>query len=122
MCNSKLIIYQQQGPQGSIRDRPIPTIDERSRLKFSLIASDGERTINVRSQIFGKSTKELNSNEYIQSLNEVTLRRHMDFNDSSCFDEFLSLELYINGEHLTDVETDGLIISTPTGSTAYSMS
>ena len=33
-----------------------------------------------------------------------------------------SLDLYANGEHLTRVSADGIILSTPTGSTAYSLS
>jgi len=33
----------------------------------------------------------------------------------------VSLEVFIDGAHLTSVQADGLIISTPSGSTAYSM-
>ena len=32
------------------------------------------------------------------------------------------LECFCNGEHITDVQADGIILATPTGSTAYSMS
>jgi NAD+ kinase len=34
----------------------------------------------------------------------------------------LQLECFVDGSHITTAQADGLIISTPSGSTAYSMS
>ena len=51
---------------------------------------------------------------YNFALNEVTVQKI----DSS----LLTIDAWINGEFLTSYWTDGLIISTPTGSTAYSLS
>ena len=34
----------------------------------------------------------------------------------------IQLEIYIDGNHMTTLIGDGIIISTPTGSTAYNMS
>ena len=51
---------------------------------------------------------------------------HYALNDAvisnGAISKMTSLELYCNGEHVSDYHSDGLIISTPTGSTAYSMS
>lgn len=49
------------------------------------------------------------------ALNEVTVQK----THSS---HFLNIHTYINGEYLTTYWSDGLIIATPTGSTAYSLS
>lgn len=48
-------------------------------------------------------------------LNEVVV-------DRGAFPAALMLELFIDGSYVTTVEADGLIIATPSGSTAYSMS
>ena len=49
------------------------------------------------------------------ALNEITIHKK----DSSAM---ISIHAYLNGEYLNSYWADGLIISTPTGSTAYSLS
>ncbi len=49
------------------------------------------------------------------ALNEVAVMKHELSN-------MIAVETFINGQHLHTYEADGLIISTPTGSTAYNMS
>lgn len=73
------------------------TISERSLLQ---IETDNDH------EVFG----ELNF-----ALNEITVSRK---NTTS----MISVETHLDGEHLTNYWADGLIISTPTGSTGYSLS
>ena len=54
-------------------------------------------------------------NEIPYALNEIAVLKH----DSS---SMISIHTYINGAHLTTYQADGLVIATPTGSTAYSLS
>ena len=49
------------------------------------------------------------------ALNEITVSRK----DTT---SMITIETYLNGEYLTSYWADGLIISTPTGSTGYSLS
>ena len=49
------------------------------------------------------------------ALNEIAVLKH----DSS---SMISIRTAINGAHLTTYQADGLVIATPTGSTAYSLS
>ena len=49
------------------------------------------------------------------SLNEVLVA-------SSLPSKILDLSLSVDGEHIIDIQADGVIIATPTGSTAYSLS
>ncbi|MGN0213696.1 MAG: NAD(+)/NADH kinase [Muribaculaceae bacterium] len=53
--------------------------------------------------------------DHATALNEVALLRH----DSSAV---VSIEVAVDGDHLTTYKADGLIVSTPTGSTAYNLS
>lgn len=56
--------------------------------------------------------KEVASN---MALNDVVV-------DKGAIGRMIEFELFIDGEYIYNVRSDGLIISTPTGSTAYSMS
>ncbi|RLD64596.1 MAG: NAD kinase [Bacteroidetes bacterium] len=53
--------------------------------------------------------------EFNYALNEVTIHKK----DTS---SLITIHVYINNEYLNSYWADGLVISTPTGSTAYSMS
>ena len=70
------------------------TIEERSMLK-----------LETTSNLFG---------EFPYSLNEITVQKV----DSA----MITVHVYIDGELLNTYWSDGLIVSTPTGSTAYSLS
>ena len=77
---------------------------------------DGKYRISKRSLLSVETSPE---NPGITSLNfalnEVTVSRK---NTTS----MITVETYLNGEYLTSYWSDGLIISTPTGSTGYSLS
>lgn len=75
---------------------------------------NGEYKIENRSLLEVTSPKDLfNGNNY--ALNELTVHK---LDNSS----MIQIETYINDEFLANYWADGLIIGTPTGSTAYSLS
>ncbi|NNC50263.1 MAG: NAD kinase [Flaviramulus sp.] len=77
---------------------------------------DGHYKISERSLL---SIETIPENEDIKSLNfalnEITVSRK---NTTS----MITVETYLDGEYLTSYWSDGLIVSTPTGSTGYSLS
>src|SRR5690606_27769579 len=77
---------------------------------------DGKYKISERTLL---SIETVPENEDIVSLNfalnEIAINRK---NTTS----MISVETYLNGEYLTSYWSDGLIVSTPTGSTGYSLS
>jgi NAD+ kinase len=77
---------------------------------------DGKYQISERSLL---SIETLPENDDVKSLNyalnEITVSRK---NTTS----MITVETYLNGEYLTSYWSDGLIVSTPTGSTGYSLS
>lgn len=65
--------------------------------------------------VLGISCDELAMEDCPYALNEIAILKH----DIA---SMISIHTFINGEYLTTYQADGLIVSTPTGSTAYSLS
>ena len=71
----------------------------------------GDYTIEKRMMLYGKIGK----NKREIALNDIVVARKGHLH-------IMELNIYVNGEFLNAYHADGLIISTPTGSTAYSLS
>ena len=74
---------------------------------------EGEYSVRERSLL--EITTSDDAEHPLYALNEVTLSKH----DSS---SMIAVHTHVGGEHLATYMGDGLIIATPTGSTAYSLS
>ena len=110
-----------------IRDKEIPIVGfNTGRLGFlaSFSPEKIEKTIadiyagnyEVEAHsVIGLSCDELDLYDYPFALNEIAILKH----DIS---SMITIHTDINGEYLTTYQADGLIVSTPTGSTAYSLS
>lgn len=73
-------------------------------------------TISERSLLEVKSTdQDFNNQRFNHALNEVTISRK----DTT---SMISIDTWIDDEHIGAYWSDGLIVSTPTGSTGYSLS
>ncbi|KIY63222.1 ATP-NAD kinase [Cylindrobasidium torrendii FP15055 ss-10] len=62
-----------------------------------------------------KKSDEVSDGIAWQVMNEVALHR-------GASPHLNTIDIYVDGQHLTEAVCDGLIVSTPTGSTAYSLS
>jgi NAD+ kinase len=78
------------------------------------IVAKGKYLIDTRSLIELQSNKPI-FQTFPYALNEMTVQRK----DQS---SMITVHTYLNGELLNDYWADGLIVSTPTGSTGYSLS
>ena len=79
----------------------------RNRLKVGVFDSDGNRVI-------GDNTAESAEGD-VHAMNEVVIHRGKEAH-------LAIIEVFVGGRFLTEAVADGMIISTPTGSTAYSLS
>lgn len=107
------------------KDIPILGINT-GRLGFLADVTEEELDETLTSLLQGKyrveerttlmlSTKDKSFDGYNYALNEIAILKQ----DTA---SMLTIHAHINGEYLTSYQADGLIIATPTGSTAYSMS
>ena len=76
--------------------------------------STGEYSIDERMMLRCTVTPDDEGNEYV-GLNEVLVER-------AAFHRLVRLEVRVGGEELTAFNADGVIIATPSGSTAYALS
>ncbi|CBQ68962.1 related to POS5-Mitochondrial NADH kinase [Sporisorium reilianum SRZ2] len=81
----------------------------RMRLRQTSHRKDGEAFCQVEDQRQGGGCYD------VHLMNEVTLHRGRE-------PHMTKIDAYVDGQHLTQAISDGLIIATPTGSTAYSLS
>ncbi len=81
---------------------------------FRKLANE-EYSISERMMLAGSCTAAGCKEEEKQALNDIVLSRHGDL-------QVAGYRIYVNGSFLADYYADGVIISTPTGSTAYNMS
>ncbi len=79
----------------------------RNRLKVGVFAADGDR--------IGGDNGTASTNDDVYAMNEVIIHRGKD-------PHLAIVEVFVGGRFLTEAVADGIIISTPTGSTAYSLS
>ncbi|MBO5407891.1 MAG: NAD(+)/NADH kinase [Clostridia bacterium] len=75
----------------------------------------GEYSIDERMMLTAVVTDQSGEKHRFSALNEIALSR-------GNFAKMLEMDLYIDGAICTPIRADGLIVSTPTGSTAYSLS
>lgn len=102
------------GPTGwsSVRGKSLGTAREarvlmRNRLKVGIFDAAGKRLSN-NGDVQG-ATKD------VHAMNEVIIHRGRD-------PHLAIVDVFVGGRFLTEAVADGMIISTPTGSTAYSLS
>ncbi len=82
---------------------------------FASAIAEGRYSTSVRTLLEAVVHREGKPSESFTALNEITLAR----GDTG---RLVSLRAMVNGELLNDYRADGLIVATPTGSTAYSLS
>lgn len=73
--------------------------------------------IEDRMMLEGHIENDKKRTESFYALNEIVISRNMDVNFRA-----IRFGLTVNGEQLNDYSADGVIIATPTGSTAYNLS
>ncbi|KAF2095095.1 ATP-NAD kinase [Rhizodiscina lignyota] len=78
----------------------------RNRLKVGIFGADGQRVTEPETETAGGD---------VYAMNEVILHRGIH-------PHLAIIEVFIGGRFLTEAVADGMIVSTPTGSTAYSLS
>ncbi|CRG88567.1 hypothetical protein PISL3812_05598 [Talaromyces islandicus] len=112
-------VESQMGPTGwsSVRGKSMGStrgarILMRNRLRVGLFTPDGEL---VNTPTNGNMADIEGPNGRVYAMNEVLIHRGKE-------PHLAVLDVFVGGRFLTEAVADGMIVSTPTGSTAYSLS
>jgi NAD+ kinase len=94
----------------------LATVQKDNIREFMQLVIDRQYTISERTLLSLECTPEIPEiHELNFAMNEISVSRK----DTT---SMITIETYLNGEYLNSYWADGLIISTPTGSTGYSLS
>ncbi|TGD57242.1 NAD kinase [Flavobacterium humi] len=94
----------------------LATVQQNNIETFMQLVLEKKYTISKRTLLSVSCSPKVDSlSELNFAMNEITVSRK----DTT---SMITIETYLNGEYLNSYWADGLIISTPTGSTGYSMS
>ena len=94
----------------------LATVQKENIATFLQLVLDKKYTISKRTLLSLSSSSPNKSIEEMNfAMNEITVSRK----DTT---SMITIDTYLNGEYLNSYWADGLIISTPTGSTGYSLS
>ncbi|SPO31023.1 related to POS5 - Mitochondrial NADH kinase [Ustilago trichophora] len=106
-----LLPYDISGYKEAVKDMVEGNISLllRMRLRQTSHRKDGETFCQIEDRREGGGCYD------VHLMNEVTLHRGRE-------PHMTKIDAYVDGQHLTQAISDGLIIATPTGSTAYSLS
>ncbi len=75
----------------------------------------GDYEIEERMMLEGTFIKQKEEKGYVRALNDISVIKSNPF-------QAIGLNIYVNGKFLKDYNADGIIVSTPTGSTGYNLS
>lgn len=75
----------------------------------------GDYTIEERMMIEGTFLRQGTEAGHVRALNDISILKENPF-------QAIGLNIYVNGRFLKDYNADGVIVSTPTGSTGYNLS
>ncbi len=89
------------------------TVDEIYPMMERILSGDYE--IEDRQMLRTTVRREKTRAKHYEVLNDVVINKE-------AVARIIDLEIYIEGSHVTTYKADGIILSTPTGSTAYSLS
>ncbi len=109
-----------------VRDKDIPIIGfNTGRLGFLSSIKHDEINVSLDALFRGESTIEQRSLLEVDSGGILYRRFNYAFNEvtiQKTRTSMINIQAWVNGEYLNTYWADGLIVSTPTGSTAYSLS